>query len=139
MPELSQKCTPSGPAVSPPVTRAEDWEEQPAFRETLLLFFTEPGANATLRSFGRLLHELVLEFWGLWPSHPEGILPAELRAAVADLRHVQGALREWTGPAVTLEDPYELRLASVGADVAISLGELADRLEKELDSRQGEV
>ena len=87
---------------------------------------------------GRLLHELVLEFWGYWPDHPGGVFSAELRAAVADLRHIQGSLQEWTGPAFALEDEYETRLASVGGDVALTLGELADRLERELDTRRVE-
>ncbi len=146
MPELTAKFIPplsppppSGPAASPPIIRPEEWEEQPAFRETFLLYFTDPGANATLRGFGRLLHELVLEFWGMWPSHPEGVFPAELRAAVADLRHLQGALQEWTGPAFAREGRYEVQLAEVGADVATALGELADRLERELGSRKGDA
>ena len=142
MPEHPQSTPPplpSGPAASPPVIRPEEWEEQPAFRETFLLYFTDPGANATLRAFGRLLHEFVLEFWGMWPHHREGIFPAELRAAVADLRHVQGALLEWTGPAFTMESPYEVRLAGVGADVAAALGELAGRLEAELDGGKGDA
>jgi hypothetical protein len=133
-----QPSPPTGPAVSPPVIRPEDFEDDPAFRETFLLYFTDPGANATLRSFGRLLHELVLEFWGMWPPHPEGIFRAELRAAVADLRHVQGSLLEWTGPAFTLEGPQEVSLARLGGEVAVALGELADRLERELDSRREE-
>jgi hypothetical protein len=130
---------PSGPAISPPVLRPEEFEDYPAFRETFLLFFTDPGANATLRSFGRLLHELVLEFWGMWPPHPEGIFPAELRAAVADLRHVQGSLQEWTGPMFTLEGAQEVNLARVGAEVAVALGELADRLERELGTGREEA
>src|SRR5436309_5943418 len=101
MPELSKSNPstsapppPSGPAVSPPIIRPEEFEDYPAFREVFLLYFADPSANATLRSFGILLHEMVLDFWGHWPNHPEGLFPAELRAAVADLRHVQGALQE---------------------------------------------
>ena len=146
MPELTAKFTPpapppqpSGPAISPPVIQPEEWEEQPAFRETFLLYFTDPQANATLRRFGLLLHEFVLEFWRMWPSHAEGIFAAELRAAVADLRHVQGALQEWTGPAFALESAYEVRLAEVGANVAAAIGELADTLETELDSMKGDA
>jgi len=134
-----ESSPPSGPGISPPVLRPEEFEDYPAFRETFLLYFTDPGANATLRSFGRLLHELVLEFWGMWPSHPEGIFLAELRAAVADLRHVQGSLQEWTGPAFTLEGAAEVRLAQLGAEVAVELGELADRLERELGTGRGEA
>ncbi len=90
-----------------------------------------------MRSFGLLLHELVLEFWGHWPAQREGLFPAELRAAVADLRHVQGCLQEWTGPACPVDSEYERRLSEVGADVARGIAKLADRLEVELDSWQG--
>jgi hypothetical protein len=130
---------PSGPAVSPPVIRPEEFEEYPAFRETFLLFFSDVKANTTMRSFGLLFHELVLEFWGRWPAHREGMFPAELRAAVADLRHVQGCLQEWTGPACPVDSEYERRLAEVGADVARGIGKLTDRLEVELDSWLGGV
>ncbi|MBW8878584.1 MAG: hypothetical protein JF614_26805 [Acidobacteria bacterium] len=140
MPDRDESIPPPPPsspssdsAVSPPIIRPEEWEEEPAFRETFLLYFTDPVANATLRSFGRLLHELVLEFWRMWPPHPEGIFPAECRAVVADLRHLQGALQEWTSPATAPEHPYEVRLAGIGAEVAEALGELADRLERGLD------
>jgi hypothetical protein len=34
-----------------------------------LLLFPDARANAAMREFGRLLHELVLEFWGHWPPH----------------------------------------------------------------------
>ena len=74
----------------------------------------------------------------MWPPHPEGIFPAELQAAAADLRHVQGALLEWTGPASTLEGPREVNLARVGAEVAQALGELADRLERALGAGRKE-
>jgi hypothetical protein len=67
------------------------------------------------------------------------MLRASLRAAVADLRHVQGSLLEWTGENFPPATPHEGHLASVGNEVAHSLGELADRLEKELGSWRGEV
>ena len=126
------------PVTSPPIIRPEEWGEHPAFRELFLLFFTDPQANATLRRFGGLLHEFVLEFWHMWPSHPEGRFAAEMRAAVADLRHVQGALQEWT-VAYALESAYEIRLTGVGAEVAAAIGELADRLERELGPRKGDA
>ena len=147
MHELAKKSTaaptpppPSGPAVSPPIIRPEEFEDYPAFREVFLLLFSDARANTAMREFGRLLHELVLEFWGHWPPHPEGLFPAELRAAVADLRHIQGCLQEWTGPANPVDTEHERRLAEVGADVAKRLGDLAYRLEVELNSwREGGV
>ena len=144
MHELAQKLIasttppppPAGPVASPPVILPEHFEDFPAFREVFLVLFPDAKANAAMRSFGLLLYEMVIETWGTWPSHPEGIFPAELRAAVADLRHVQGALAEWCGPAFSASSEYEIRLAGVGASVSRGIAKLADRLETELGSWQ---
>lgn len=82
----------SGTQVVPPIIDPAAWEDFPVFRETFLMYFTEPPANAALRIFGRLFHELVLEYYHHWPSWPEGVTTTELRAAVADLRHLEGYL-----------------------------------------------
>ena len=47
------------------------WEAGEGFRETLLLHYTDPEANITLRRVGRLLFDLSLECAALWPHHPE--------------------------------------------------------------------
>ena len=127
---------PPDSAVSPPVIDPEHFEDFPAFREVFLVFFPDRRANDAMRRFGLLLYEMVIETWGTWPSHREGIFPAELRAAVADLRHVQGALAEWCGPALSSSSQREIRLAGVGAHVAQGIAKLTDRLEVELNSWQ---
>jgi hypothetical protein len=140
MPELPKSIPPPSPpekAVSPPVISPDRWEDFPCFREIFLVMFTDARANAAMRAFGHLQYEMVIETWGQWPDHREGIFPAELRAAVADLRHVQGALSSWCGPAFSNSSEYENRLAEVGKAVALAIGELTDRLEVELDSWQG--
>jgi hypothetical protein len=142
MPDLARKSTPppvsppSPPdlAVSPPVIDPDRFEDFMAFRETFLVYFPDARANAAMRGFGNLLFEMVLEAWGQWPDHPEGIFHNELRAAVADMRHLQGAMSSWCGPAFTGSSEHEVRLARVGADVALAIGELAGTLEVELNS-----
>jgi hypothetical protein len=142
--ELSKStaATPPSPpsppdrAVSPPVIAPDRWEDFPCFREIFLVMFTDARANDAMRRFGHLQYEMVIETWGQWPDHREGIFPAELRAAVADLRHVQGALSSWCGPAFSNTSEYEIRLAGVGAHVAQEIAKLADRLEAELNSWQ---
>jgi hypothetical protein len=57
-----------------------------------LAFFAEPPSNTALRIFGRLFHELVVEHYYHWPNWPEGVTATELRAALADLRHLEGYL-----------------------------------------------
>ncbi|HEX4965996.1 MAG TPA: hypothetical protein VF173_34620 [Thermoanaerobaculia bacterium] len=131
--------SPPGRAVSPPVIDPERFEDFPCFRETFCVYFPDATANARLRGFGHLLFEMVLETWGQWPDHPEGIFPNELRAAVADMRHLQGAMSSWCGPAFSPSSEYESRVAGVGAEIALAIGELADRLEVELDSWLGKV
>ena len=147
MRELAQKSIaalptpppPDGPAVSPPVIDPERWEDFPCFREIFLVMFTDARANDAMRRFGLLQYEMAIETWGQWPDHREGIFPAELRAAVADMRHVQGAMSSWCGPGFSNTGEYEIRLAEVGKAVALAVGELADRLETELDSWLGKV
>jgi len=128
--------TPPDSAVSPPVIDPEHWEDFPAFRETFLVYFPQARANGRIRGFGDLLFEMVIETWGQWPDHPEGIFPAELTAAVADMRHLQGAMASWCGPAFSSSSEHEIRLAAAGAHVSGEIGKLADRLETELRSWQ---
>ena len=128
---------PSDLPVSPPVIKPERFEDFMTFREIFIVHFPDAKANARLRGFGHLLFEMTLATWGDWPSHREGIFPAELRAAVADMRFLQGAMSSWCGPAFTGSSEYETRLAGVGTGIALAIGELADRLEVELNSWLG--
>jgi hypothetical protein len=127
---------PPVPAMPPRIDPSR-FEDFPAFRESFLICVSDPRANNTLRAFGKLLHELVLGAWRDWPVQREGIFRASLRAAVADLRHVQGSLAENTGPD-SVAEPDEAHLAKIGAHVARGLEVLADRLELELNSWQAE-
>jgi hypothetical protein len=147
MPELTpQSTTPpvppsetlpaDPPPAVPPTIAPEDFEDYPAFRETFLVFFTDPTANATMRAFGKLLFDFVLATWGDWPDPPEGMLFASLRAAVADLRHLEGSLLEWTDPEMVAFDPAETRAARVSRKLAGDLGALADRLDRTLGERE---
>lgn len=93
MPEHPQSTPPPRVATPPRIAPAA-WEDFPVFRETFLFYFTEPPANAALRVVGRLFHELVLEYYHHWPEWPEGVTATELRAALADLRHLRAPGRQ---------------------------------------------
>ncbi len=109
------------------------WEEHEGFRETFLLHYTEPEANTTLRHLGSLLFNLALESSGTWPHHPGGVTRSELKAALADLRHLQGFLatvgREHRVSSLTVTDDTLSRFA---AEQAKEVGRIADRIEEEL-------
>ena len=126
---------PEAPPAIPPIIDPARFEDFPVLRETFMLYVSDPAANASLRGAADLLFDLILEYWGKWPNHPEGFLRASLRAAVADLRYVQGFLAE---PEEGSQDtPHEEHLAAVGASIAPEIGALADRLEKELGTWRG--
>ena len=88
MPDRS-KSTPAAPI---PRIDPASWEEGEGFRETLLFHYTDPEANETLRRLGSLLFNQALEGAELAPHHLEGETRSELRAALADLRHLEGFL-----------------------------------------------
>lgn len=125
---------PPFPAI-PPEIEPERWEDFVAFRETFLLHFTEPRDNVALRGVGHLLYELVLEY-SHFPDQPEGLRRAELRAAVADLRHLEGYLVTAGGDPP--DDPYEAALCRTSVRMAHEVGKIADTLEKTLGTWRGE-
>lgn len=151
MPELTPQSTPphvppppapetppeDPPAAIPPIIDPAKFEDYPALRETFLLYVTDPAANAALRAHGTLTYDLVLNIWGNWPDHPDGFLRAALRAAVADLRCIEGFLLQLE------EGDHGSRhlnlLAAIGAEIGTEVGELADKLEEEMAPRRGEA
>jgi hypothetical protein len=149
MPELAPQSTPPSvppppasetppddpPPAIPPIINPDRFEDFPFLRETFLLYVTEPTYNASLRGLGDLLFTLILEYWGKWPDHPEGILRASLRAAVADMRCIQGFLI--TQAEGAQNTPHEEHLAEIGASIGLEVGALADRIEKELGTWRG--
>jgi len=68
------------------------WNESAAFRETTLRLFTQPEDLAALRHVGEMFHDYALELCGTWPDDGLSATRSELRAAAADLRHLQGFL-----------------------------------------------
>ena len=79
---------PAVPAFIDPA-RFEDFE---GFRETTLAVFMDPTANAALRALGDLLYTMALEYTRHWPHEPDGSFFHQVRAVLADLRHLEGWL-----------------------------------------------
>jgi hypothetical protein len=50
------------------------------------------GYAAAVRKVGEMLFTMILESYAPWPGWPESSTRTELRAAVADLRHLEGFL-----------------------------------------------
>jgi hypothetical protein len=134
---------PDSPCTAAAIPRIDParFEDHEGFRETLLFHFTEPRTNSTLRDLGLLLFDLALECSGSWPDRSEGTIHSELRAALADLRHLEGFLasvgREHVVSSLGFD---ETALSQFAARQAIEVGTIANRIEEELGQweKQGE-
>jgi hypothetical protein len=128
MPDRAQSTPAPIPRIDPAL-----WEEGEGFRETLLLYYTDPEANETLRRFGSLLFNQALEGSESAPHHPEGATRSELRAALADLRHLEGFLsavgREHVLSSLTSADEV---LSLFAERQAVELSRIADEIEESL-------
>ena len=151
MPELSPKCTaapapppmpPGIPAIPPEVDRRQPvppvfqptaWEDYPIFRETFLIYVSEPEMNRALRTVGDYFFGMLLQCCDDWPEWPESSTRTQVRAAVADLRHLTGFLAS-VGKArreVTLS-PEDVRLARCASEIARVLYRLANAIDCKL-------
>jgi hypothetical protein len=135
MPDRPQSTGPTPPTVNP--ARFEDF---PAFRETFLAIFTDPGYNAALRDVGNLVFEMALEYRGYWPDQPEGHIRSELRSLVADLRVIEGHLASIGNPEMTSPNSaQEEQHARVSARLAVEVRGVVNVLESELGPWRGEA
>jgi hypothetical protein len=123
----------STPAAPIPRIDPALWEEHEGLRETLLLHITDPEANETLRRLGGFFYNASLACAESWPHHPEGETRAELRAALADLRHLEGFLssigRERVVSSLSSADEA---LSEFAEGQALELSRIAEGIEEAL-------
>jgi hypothetical protein len=131
MPELTSES--SSPPAVPPVIDPATWEDFPAFRETFLMYVTPPGYAAAIRKAGEMLYSMLLDTPAEWPGWPESSTRTEMRAAVADLRHLQGFLASvGREREVSSLDPEDAYLSNLAAKLARQIGHAAAGIEREL-------
>jgi len=125
------------PAV-PPIIAPAAWEDYSLFRETALLYVSEPQFNAALRMVGDYFFGMLLECYGDWPEWPESSTRMELRAAVSDLRHLQGFIASiGQERRVSSLSPGDVRLSRFASGAARMLKRLADSIESRLAKEAG--
>lgn len=136
IPDMPPETTPDPPAgaATPPEIDPNAWETFPAFRETFLMYFTPPGYADAIRKTGEIAYSLILDTPAEWPGWPESSTRTEMRAALADLRHLQGFLgavgREREVSSLDPEDAY---LSNLAAKLSRQIRHAADGIERELD------
>lgn len=130
--------TPTTPgAAVPPIIDPDAFERFEGWRETTLAIFTEPTANATLRAFAEFIYTVCLEYSHYWPPEPEGSFRHQCRAAVADLRHLQGylAMLDQARVDASLDDDEE-RISAVCGRLSPRVKKIADALETAVGPRE---
>jgi len=140
MPELEPDCIPADappvPIITPPRVEPAAWQDGDTFSERFLLYVQEEAVRDLLRTIGCALFDAFLN--ASLPEWPEGVTVAELRAAVADLRHLHGYLagvgREHEEAPLT--EP-ETVLSQFAARQAVELARVADEIELALDIAAG--
>lgn len=133
MPELTAQST------TPPAVDPSTWEDREGFRETLLLHFRRPGDADALRHVGALLYDAALDCAGSWPDWPETPTRMELRAAAADLRHLEGFLTAVGQEHAAASLPWQdARLSRFAGRQAGEVARIAHRIEEELAQLEGE-
>jgi hypothetical protein len=124
---------PSWPPAGPPTINPAAWEDYHVFRETFLLYVSEPEFNAALRRVGDYFFGMLLECCPDWPEWPESSTRTEARALVADLRHLQGfAATMGQEHHVSSLTPEDAKLSKHAAKVARLLKQVADAFEHKL-------
>jgi len=140
MPELPEvyptPLDPAPPPVTPPSIFPAPWRTGHTFSECFLLYVQEEAVRDLLRTIGCALFDAFLN--ASLPEFPEGVTVAELRAAVADLRHLQrflaGVGREHEE--APLSEP-ETVLSQFAARQAVELARVADDIDAALDVAAG--
>jgi hypothetical protein len=124
-----EKCIPEPAAPTP-----AGWDESAGFRETFLLYYSAPEDLQTLRHLARMLHESSLEMARYTPPSGESATREELRAAAADLRHLQGFLAAVArGREESELTPSDAELAELAARQSQAVAGVAAVLEQALD------
>jgi len=108
------------------------WNESDSFRETALLWIDDPEDRQAIRRAGRVLYDLAVEASRAMGDE-SSMTRAELSAAVADLRHMEGFLASVGREAEesTLE-PDDDALAHFAGRLAGQVGSLAGAIERVL-------
>jgi len=94
-----------------------------------------PGAADALRFVGNLFFDLMLNVDD-WPESEESPVRGELQGAARDLRFLQGYLATIGQADASSLTPEDARLSRMAEPISREVGELAERIERDLSSRQ---
>jgi hypothetical protein len=139
---MSRERRETSGADVPPLESDGDWLPVPdtegaseVFRETFLVWVTEPALNGALRVLGSALRGMALE-QSHWPRLPGSLDYWDLMAALGDLRHLQGVLERIAREPDEFEELARTAdgalLSDRASDAAAGLAEIGQRLARDL-------
>lgn len=114
-----------------------EWEEA-IFRETWLIYLTDPEDNAAARRLSALAYQLVLG-WLHFPPHERPMIEVELGAVVRDLYYLESFLRLTVAedPCSGADPDRERVLAAQARGWSARLAEVAMEIEEALGGKEG--
>lgn len=111
------------------------WEEVEGYRQTFLIHFTQPGAAAALLKAAAKLYDDALESAHSWPRSPLPPVIEQAQAGASECRYLEGffgmVAREGEESSLSRG---EIRISALSGGYAAAAGELAARIERDLDS-----
>ncbi len=108
------------------------WEAHAVFRETYLYLYPEAHIRDAFRRVGITLYDNALLHEETYRERGEVPVKSDLRAALRDLRQVQGYIHHLGAEPGSVDDPEIVQFQSLAIEVSEQLATQASRLEEKL-------
>ncbi len=119
-------------AQPPSALQPRHWEAHAVFRETYLHLYPEAYNRDAFRSVGVTLYDNALLHEETYKERGEVPVKSDLRAALRDLRQLQGYIHHLGAEAGSDDDPEIVQFQSLAIEVSEQLGVQAAQLEASL-------
>ncbi len=116
----------------PNLPHLSDWEARAVFRETYLHLYPEAHIRDSFRRVGITLYDNALLHEETYRERGEVPVKSDLRAALEDLRQLQGYLHHLGAEPGSVDDAEVVQFQSLAIEVSEQLAAQASRLEEKL-------
>ena len=117
-------------ARTPHPLQPSSWEAHAVFRETYLHLYPETHIRDAFRSVGVTLYDNALLHEETYKERSEVPVKADLRAALRDLRQLQGYIHHLGAEPGSVDDPEQVQLHLLAVELSEQLGAEAARFEE---------
>ncbi len=117
-------------APAPNRLQPSHWEAHAVFRETYLHLYPEAHIRDAFRSVGVTLYDNALLHEETYKERGEVPVKSDLRAALRDLRQLQGYIHHLGADSGSVDDPEQVQLHLLAVELSEHLGAKAAQLEE---------